>query len=89
MGTVTEPVLTLVAQGRKRTMLGDHVFEHGPGMISVVTVDLPPGVTKTLDLTLLTGPLPQGTGPITPRLLTTPAVTPWATAVTPGRACGK
>ncbi|RDI31784.1 AraC family transcriptional regulator [Lentzea flaviverrucosa] len=41
MGTVTEPVLTLVAQGAKRTMLGDHVFEHGPGTISVVTVDLP------------------------------------------------
>ncbi|MDX8029013.1 AraC family transcriptional regulator [Lentzea sp. BCCO 10_0856] len=41
MGTITEPVLTLVAQGTKRTMLGDHVFEHGPGKISVVTVDLP------------------------------------------------
>ncbi|MDT7789435.1 MAG: hypothetical protein QOF58_7854 [Pseudonocardiales bacterium] len=41
MGTVTEPVLTLVAQGQKRTMLGDHVFDHGPGKIAVVTVDLP------------------------------------------------
>jgi hypothetical protein len=56
--------------------------------VSVVTVDLPPGVTKTLDFTLLTGSLPQGAGPASARLITTPAVTPWATAVTPGRACG-
>ena len=57
--------------------------------VSVITVDLPPGVTKTLDVTLLTGPLPHGVGGGAPRLVTTPAVTPWATAVTPGRACGK
>jgi len=57
--------------------------------VSVVTVDLPPGVTKTFDVTLLTGPLPRRAGPVAARLVTTPAVTPWATAVTPGRACGK
>ncbi|MEU3644816.1 AraC family transcriptional regulator [Lentzea sp. NPDC034063] len=41
MCTVTEPVLTLVAQGTKRTVLGAHTFDHGPGQIAVVTVDLP------------------------------------------------
>ncbi|WP_344173239.1 AraC family transcriptional regulator [Kribbella lupini] len=39
--SVTEPMLTLVVQGVKQTMLGDHVFEHGPGQVAVVTVDLP------------------------------------------------
>ncbi|RSM85821.1 AraC family transcriptional regulator [Kibdelosporangium aridum] len=41
MGTVTEPMLTVVAQGAKRTVLGEHAFEHHPGQVSVVTVDLP------------------------------------------------
>jgi AraC-like DNA-binding protein len=39
--TVTEPMFTLVVQGAKRTVLGDHVFEHRPGQIAIVTVDLP------------------------------------------------
>jgi AraC-like DNA-binding protein len=41
MGTVTEPMLTLVVQGAKRSILGDYVFEHSPGHAAVVTVDLP------------------------------------------------
>jgi AraC-like DNA-binding protein len=41
MGTVTEPMLTLVVQGAKRSVLGEHVFEHHPGQAAVVTVDLP------------------------------------------------
>lgn len=41
MGTVTEPILTLVAQGAKRTALGEHVFEHHSGQVAVVTVALP------------------------------------------------
>jgi hypothetical protein len=31
MGTVTQPMLTLVVQGAKRSVLGDRVFEHHPG----------------------------------------------------------
>lgn len=41
MGTVTEPMLTLVVQGTKRSVLGEHVFEHRRGQIAAVTVDLP------------------------------------------------
>jgi AraC-like DNA-binding protein len=41
MGSVTEPTLALVVQGAKRTVLGDHVFEHHPGQAAVVTVHLP------------------------------------------------
>jgi AraC-like DNA-binding protein len=41
MLSVTEPMLTLVVQGAKRTVLGDHAFEHRPGQVSVVSVDLP------------------------------------------------
>jgi hypothetical protein len=31
MGTVTQPMLTLVVQGAKRSILGDSVFEDHPG----------------------------------------------------------
>jgi AraC-like DNA-binding protein len=41
MGTVTEPMLTLVVQGAKRSVLGEYVFEHVPRQIAAVTVDLP------------------------------------------------
>lgn len=41
LGAVTEPVFALVAQGRKRSVLGDRVFEYGAGQYLVVTVDLP------------------------------------------------
>jgi AraC-like DNA-binding protein len=41
MGSVTEPMLTLIVQGAKRSVLGDHIFEHHPGQVAVVTVDLP------------------------------------------------
>ncbi|MCE7010188.1 AraC family transcriptional regulator [Kibdelosporangium philippinense] len=41
MGSVTEPMFTLVVRGAKRTILGDHVFEHGAGKAAVVTVELP------------------------------------------------
>ncbi|MCM1965905.1 AraC family transcriptional regulator [Streptomyces sp. G1] len=41
LGTVTEPMLALVVQGAKRMALGDHVFEHHPGQVAVVTVALP------------------------------------------------
>lgn len=41
LGTVTEPVLALIAQGAKRSVLGDHIFDYQAGQYLVVTVDLP------------------------------------------------
>lgn len=41
IGNVTRPVLALVAQGAKRSMLGDRVFDYAAGQFLVVTVDLP------------------------------------------------
>ncbi|CDG84289.1 AraC family transcriptional regulator [Janthinobacterium agaricidamnosum] len=38
---VAEPVFALVAQGAKRTMLGDRVYDYGAGQYLVVSVDLP------------------------------------------------
>jgi hypothetical protein len=57
--------------------------------VSVVTVDLAPGQTATVETGLVTGSLPATAEALTPRLITTPAVTPWMTAITPGPACGK
>jgi len=62
----------------------------GNRSVAVLTVDLPPGVTKTLDATLLTDALPpSGESMTTPRLWTTPGVSPWALAVAPGPGCRK
>ncbi len=41
LGEVAEPVLAVVAQGRKRVVLNDRVFTYGPGQFLVVSVDLP------------------------------------------------
>ncbi|MER6922560.1 AraC family transcriptional regulator [Streptomyces spiralis] len=41
LGTVTEPVIALIAQGAKRTVLNDHIFEYHSGQYLVATVDLP------------------------------------------------
>jgi AraC-like DNA-binding protein len=41
LGTITEPVLALVAQGAKRSVLGDRIFDYHAGQYLVVTVDLP------------------------------------------------
>jgi AraC-like DNA-binding protein len=41
LGGVAEPVLALVAQGAKRSMLGERVFDYAAGQFLVVTVDLP------------------------------------------------
>jgi len=38
---VLEPILAVVAQGAKRAVLGDKVFEYGAGQYLVVSVDLP------------------------------------------------
>jgi AraC-like DNA-binding protein len=41
LGTVTEPMIALIAQGAKRTVLSDHLFEYHSGQYLVATVDLP------------------------------------------------
>jgi hypothetical protein len=58
--------------------------EHGRA-VGIVTVDLPPGATKTLVVTLLTGPA----GAVRPRLWTTPGVAPWKTEISAGTPCSK
>jgi AraC-like DNA-binding protein len=41
LGNVTEPVMAMVAQGAKRSVLGDRVFDYAAGQFLIVTVDLP------------------------------------------------
>ncbi|WP_447191534.1 AraC family transcriptional regulator N-terminal domain-containing protein [Streptosporangium sp. G12] len=41
LGTVTTPMFALVAQGAKRSVLNDRVFDYQAGQYLVVTVDLP------------------------------------------------
>jgi AraC-like DNA-binding protein len=41
LGSVAEPVVSLVAQGAKRSVLGDRVFDYAAGQFLVITVDLP------------------------------------------------
>jgi hypothetical protein len=57
--------------------------------VSVVTVEVPPGQTRTLDLTLITGSLAAPADPVTPRLVLTPGLTPWKTAIASGPGCPK
>ena len=41
LASICEPAFALVAQGKKRTVLGDQVFQYGAGQYLVVSVDLP------------------------------------------------
>lgn len=41
MPAIYEPMLCLIAQGRKRTLLGDRLFEYGAGDYLIASVDLP------------------------------------------------
>ncbi|HEY6494000.1 MAG TPA: AraC family transcriptional regulator [Trebonia sp.] len=41
LGNVAEPVVSVVAQGAKRSVLGDRTFDYAAGQFLVVTVDLP------------------------------------------------
>ncbi|MCW2936791.1 MAG: AraC-type DNA-binding protein [Actinomycetia bacterium] len=41
LGNVAEPVVSLVAQGAKRSTLGSRAFDYGAGQFVVITVDLP------------------------------------------------
>ncbi|WP_238007268.1 DUF4012 domain-containing protein [Dactylosporangium sp. AC04546] len=55
--------------------------------VAVFTVDLAPGARSTVKLALISGPLRRGR--VTPRLVTTPGISPWAAQVRPGEACSK
>jgi hypothetical protein len=57
--------------------------------VGVATVDLPPGATTTLAVTVITGTLPTADSPVTPVLRTTPGIAPWPTTITPGEPCKK
>jgi uncharacterized protein DUF4012 len=58
--------------------------------VGTVTVDLLPGTSRQLDVTMLTGVPADGYGPsVTPRLWTTPGVVPWAQTTKSGDACAK
>jgi hypothetical protein len=61
----------------------------GDRAVGVFAVDLAPGATQTLDVTLLTGDLPSNAARTVPRLWTTPGVSPWPTTIKSGLACGK
>jgi hypothetical protein len=61
-------------------------LERGRG-VGVITVDLPPGSGKKLDVTLQTAELSVAQPVVAPRLWTTPTVRPWKTTVTPGPRC--
>jgi hypothetical protein len=77
--------------GVVQARLDDQPVSLGSGVergrnVSVVTVDLRPGTTRSLDVTLLTDALD---GAVSPRLWTTPGVMPWATTVASGAACAR
>ncbi|WP_327006758.1 DUF4012 domain-containing protein [Dactylosporangium sp. NBC_01737] len=57
--------------------------------VAVFTVDLAPGGSSTLELNLITGPLPVPGSAFTPRLLTTPGIGPWTLRLQSAEACGK
>ncbi|MEV8508795.1 DUF4012 domain-containing protein [Actinoplanes sp. NPDC051475] len=66
--------------------------EFGTGLerdraVAVLTVELPPGASKTYDVTIQPGALPEGGDPVYPQLWTTPGVRPWQTSVQPGARC--
>jgi hypothetical protein len=55
--------------------------------VGVITVDLPPGRSKTYDIAIQTGIPPVLNQTIKPQLWTTPGVRPWRTTVTGGAKC--
>lgn len=61
----------------------------GGRTVAVFTVDLAPGTSSAIELNLITGPLPVPGSAFTPRLLTTPGITPWTLRLQSAGACGK
>jgi hypothetical protein len=60
----------------------------GERLVGVITVDLPPGKTKTIEVTLASAPLSGASGSIVPVMRTTPGVRPWPIVLTRGNGCG-
>ncbi|MDQ7908221.1 DUF4012 domain-containing protein [Phytohabitans sp. ZYX-F-186] len=58
--------------------------------VGVITVDVPPGASRTVEMTLLTAPMPRGSR-VAPRpdLWLTPTATAWRTSVGPDHVCGR
>jgi hypothetical protein len=76
------------------TMIDGQPVDAGFGVereraVGVITVDLPPGVTKTIDVILMTPPMSTSDALLVPALRTTPGVIPWPVVLTPGRGCPK
>ncbi|BCB83838.1 hypothetical protein Psuf_011510 [Phytohabitans suffuscus] len=57
--------------------------------VGVLTVDVPPGASRTVEITLLTAPTPEPGVATRPHLWLTPTATAWRTSVGPDRACGR
>ncbi|MFI7603257.1 DUF4012 domain-containing protein [Actinoplanes sp. NPDC049681] len=55
--------------------------------VAVLTVDLPPGASKTYDVTIQPGASPEDGDTVYPQLWTTPGVRPWQSSVQPGAPC--
>lgn len=62
--------------------------QDGPRAVGIIVVDLKPGATRTLDVTLLSGVPAGGWAPrVTPRLWTTPGVAAWSQSVRSADGC--
>jgi hypothetical protein len=68
LGTLSEPVLALVAQGAKRSVLADRIFDYHAGQYLVVTVDLP--LTSQITQATPTEPFLAFGLPLQPALIT-------------------
>jgi hypothetical protein len=55
--------------------------------VGVITMDLPPGKTRTFNVAVQTGVLPEPRGAVRPQLWTTPGVRSWKSSVTRGSRC--
>jgi hypothetical protein len=85
-------VFSPIGGGVVSVALDGKALQFGTGLerergVGVFTVDLPPGVTRTYDIAIQTGVLPQEGAAISPRLWTTPSVQPWTTSVAAGPRC--
>lgn len=68
LGSINEPVFALVAQGAKRVVVGEHVFDFRAGKYLSVTVDLP--VTSQITQATRTEPYLVFGLPLEPALIT-------------------
>jgi hypothetical protein len=57
--------------------------------VAVVTVDLKPGEVRTVEMTVITGPIPDTASVVSPQLRLTPGVQPWPATVHTRQSCRK